>query len=306
MGGFFGSGGFALDATRAKRVPVSTADVAGVDVVLPSGASMTGHISSADGPVEGAYVAAIGTHGLSPASPGSDRSAADGSFVLRGLTEDDYTISDLIRPNLPYVRGYFDAESPQGFTEEYDLATVITIGDAATGSSYVPINPKRVVDSRSAVGVSGIFSANIPRTFQVAGVSPIPANAIAVTGNVTVVNQTSAGYVSLTPTPTTNPKSSTINFPLGDVRANNFTMPLDGAGRLSAVFKASAGKATHLIVDVTGFFVADDAHATYAPITPTRALDTRSGKGLTGRFVANHPRTLSVAGTRAFRPTRQP
>jgi hypothetical protein len=295
VGGFFGSGGYAIDATRAKRVTVSSADVTGVDVVLPSGASITGHISSLAGDVEGAYVAAIGTNGISPASPGADRTAADGTFVLRGLTEDDYTISVSFDPGTPYLRGYFDVDSPQGFTDDYNLATLISIGDAAVGSSFVPITPKRVVDSRSAVGVSGIFNANIPRTFQVAGVPGIPATAIAVTGNVTVVNQTSAGYVSLTPTATANPKSSTINFPLGDVRANNFTMPLDGTGKLSAVFKANAGKAAHLLVDVTGFFVEDDIHATYASMTPTRVLDSRTGTGLSGRFVANVPRTLNIA-----------
>jgi hypothetical protein len=167
------------------------------------------------------------------------------------------------------------------------------------GSSYVPIAPLRVVDSRTPTGVPGIFRANIPRTFQVAGVGNIPADAVAVTGNVTVVGQNAGGYVSVTTASATNPTSSTINFPLGDNRANNITIPLAGNGKLSAVFKAPAGKATHLIVDITGYFLAGDEDATYSTVTTVRVLDTRPGigTGLAGAFSAGTPRKVTIAGT---------
>ncbi|MFL5725375.1 MAG: hypothetical protein ACJ77F_03480 [Chloroflexota bacterium] len=163
------------------------------------------------------------------------------------------------------------------------------------GSSYVPIPPVRVLDTRTATGLSGVFSANVPRSFQVANTPGIPANAVAVTGNVTVVNQTAAGYVSITPNPVVSPQSSTINFPLGDVRANNVTTPLNGTGKLAAVYKASAGKSTHIVVDITGYFLAGDQEGTYSTITPVRVLDTRTSTGLIGPFLANQPRTLSIA-----------
>ena len=51
-----------------------------------------------------------------------------------------------------------------------------------------------------------------------------------------------------------NPTTSTINFPLGDTRANNFTVVLSGTGSLSGVYKAPAGAKTHLIVDVSGYY----------------------------------------------------
>jgi hypothetical protein len=58
----------------------------------------------------------------------------------------------------------------------------------------------------------------------------------------------------VTPTPIANPSTSTINFPLGDVRANGLAGRINGAdGRSSAVFVASSGK-TEFIVDVTGYF----------------------------------------------------
>ena len=171
----------------------------------------------------------------------------------------------------------------------------------ATGSSYTPIPPRRVLDTRPAyaIGLSGRFSANVPRSWQVAGVGAIPANAIAVTGNVTVVSQTAAGYLSVTPGPVTNPPSSTINFPLGDTRANNVTVPLS-EGKLAATYKALAGRTTHLIFDVTGYFTAGDADATYQPLPPIRALDSRVGTGLAGKFVPDKPRQLNITGLAAI------
>ncbi len=182
------------------------------------------------------------------------------------------------------------------------------------GSSYVPIPPVRVLDTRPGfqIGLSGAFQANTPRTFQVGGGAfGIPSNAIAVTGNVTVANQTGAGYLSVTPTSVVNPMSSTVNFPLGDTRANNLTVPLAPNGKLAAVYKAQAGKTTHLIVDITGYFLPGDEDATYAPITPVRALDSRFGIGLAGTFAEGVPRQLNITGLAAIpgrrdRDHRQP
>jgi hypothetical protein len=170
------------------------------------------------------------------------------------------------------------------------------------GSSYVPITPLRVLDSRPGqnIGLSGAFSVNVPRSWTVAGFGTIPSNAIAVTGNVTVANQTAAGYVAVTPNATPTPPSSTMNFPLGDVRANNFTVPLSSSGRLAAVYKAVAGNTAHIIVDITGYFLAGDVDATYATINPVRVMDTRpapSRIGPFGAFPANTPRTVQVGGT---------
>ena len=48
----------------------------------------------------------------------------------------------------------------------------------------------------------------------------MPSNATAVTGNLTVTQQTSLGFLYLGPNAANNPTSSTLNFPLGDDRAN--------------------------------------------------------------------------------------
>jgi hypothetical protein len=168
------------------------------------------------------------------------------------------------------------------------------------GSTYVPITPVRVLDSRIGTGVSGRFTASVPRDFVVAGFGggAIPSNATAVTANVTVTQQTAAGYVSITTTKTSTPTTSTINFPTGESRANNLTIPIPASGRLAAVYKAGGGKTTHLILDVTGYFVAGGGGEGYTPTAPVRLLDSRSGTGigLTGRFDSGTPRQLPIAG----------
>ena len=48
--------------------------------------------------------------------------------------------------------------------------------------------------------------------------------------------------------------TSVLNFPLGDVRANGVTLPLNASGRSWFVYKAPSGRTTHLILDVSGYF----------------------------------------------------
>jgi hypothetical protein len=52
-----------------------------------------------------------------------------------------------------------------------------------------------------------------------------------------------------------NPTSSTLNFPVGDNRANGVTVALGAGGTLSATYvAATAGPTAQVIFDVTGYF----------------------------------------------------
>ena len=161
---------------------------------------------------------------------------------------------------------------------------------------YVPITPARVLDTREDKGLANAFQANVPRTLSIAGANGIPADAVAVTGNLTVVTQSKGGYLSITKTPTANPTTSVLNFPVGDNRANGVTVPLNGSGDIAIVYKSSSGATAHVLLDVTGYFRESTSGASFFPVTPARILDTRSDKGLANAFQANVPRTLSVAG----------
>ena len=177
------------------------------------------------------------------------------------------------------------------------IGSTSAAASGAVGSTYTPLTPCRILDTRVGIGLSGVFLVNQPRTFAVVGQAGVPLGATAVTGNLTVTAQTSGGYLYLGPTPMSQPGSSTLNFPAGDNRANAVTVALGADGTLSLTFVAgSPGQATHAVFDVSGYFSNDPAGSTYIPLTPTRLLDTRSGNGLAGAFYSSSARTFPVIG----------
>jgi subtilase family serine protease len=163
-------------------------------------------------------------------------------------------------------------------------------------STFNPITPVRLLDTRTGNGSSGKIAANTPRTFQIGGRSVIPADATAVTGNLTVTGETNSWAVYLGPDPVAYPASSTINFKKGDIVANGVTVALSATGSLSATYMASSGNKTDLVFDVTGYFMANTAGQTYHPITPARIVDSRKSQGLAHKLTANTPATFMVRG----------
>ena len=172
----------------------------------------------------------------------------------------------------------------------YSLPGVVSQG------TYHAITPTRVLDTRYGTGgLSGPFTNHAARSFTVSGV---PSNATAVTGNLTVTGQTSSGYLYIGPVAANSPGSSTLNFPVGDDRANAVTVQLGAGGSLSITFVAPKdGPSAQAIFDVTGYFTPDTTGATYHAITPARALDTRYGTGgLSGPFTNHAARSFTVSG----------
>jgi hypothetical protein len=168
-----------------------------------------------------------------------------------------------------------------------------------TGATYVALTPARILDTRYGTGgLSGPFSSNVARTFQVTGHGGVPSNATAVTGNLTVTQQTNPGYLYVGPVAVNYPTSSNLNFPMNDDRANAVTVALGAGGSLSVTYVGLFGGSTaHVIFDVTGYFVPDTSGATYVALTPARILDTRDGTGgLSGPFHSHVARTFQVTG----------
>ena len=87
-----------------------------------------------------------------------------------------------------------------------------------TGATYMTVTPNRLVDSRPAakLGLASGLVAGTPKTFQVTGRAPgstaknIPANAIAVTGTLTVTAQTNNGYLYLGPSALAVPTTGSL------------------------------------------------------------------------------------------------
>jgi hypothetical protein len=190
-------------------------------------------------------------------------------------------------------------------TKTDDVISGHTTPFVSRSGSYYPISPIRLVDTRpSGIGPRGSLYGRAGYNFQIAGqkvglITPVPAAAIAITANVTITNQSAAGWLYLGPTVDSTPTSSTINFPKGDNRANGVTVALSPQGAVGAWYGAASGAATNLIIDVTGYFLAGTAGAGYVAYGPDRVMDTRPGSGvpgLTGPFVAGQHRVIQIAG----------
>ena len=82
----------------------------------------------------------------------------------------------------------------------------------------------------------------------------MPLDAVAVTGSLTVVGPTGAGWVIVGPGGSPLGSTSSINVPRGDIRANGFTSRTGGSGVLSMVYVGPKGTAANVILDVTGYF----------------------------------------------------
>jgi hypothetical protein len=126
---------------------------------------------------------------------------------------------------------------------------------------------------------------------------------VAVTGNLTVTNATSAGYVSLGPTMTTAPSTSTVNVAKGVNVANGVTVALS-AGKLALVWCGTAGSSADVIFDVTGYFTAGPGGLSFYGVIPVRLLDTAwPDLGLVGSFTSRAAQTFTVTGSSVGLPS---
>jgi hypothetical protein len=302
-GGWYSTGGITFDLITASAVSVASSDVTGKDIILPTALHISGTVrntAAAGLPNIDVYATVI-TSGL--------------GFSYWTTTLADGTYSIGVAPNKSYTLEFFDSSGPYlggfysngGITSDYGSASHISLTSTDVtgkdvvlpleGATYVPLTPARILDTRNGTGLSGPSGSHSARTFQVTGQGGVPAHATAVTGNLTVTGQTSKGFLFLGPNATNDPTSSTLNFPVGDDRANGVTVALGAGGTLSVTFVApNPGPTAHVLFDVTGYFVPNASGATYLALTPTRLLDTRNGTGLSGPSSSHAARTFQVTG----------
>jgi hypothetical protein len=87
----------------------------------------------------------------------------------------------------------------------------------------------------------------------IAGQCGIPATALSVSVNVTITQPTAGGDLRLYPAGSTLPPTSTINYRIGQTRANNGVVALGAAGDVGIRCDQTAGT-VHFILDVNGYF----------------------------------------------------
>ncbi|MEZ5259839.1 MAG: hypothetical protein R2705_24025 [Ilumatobacteraceae bacterium] len=147
--------------------------------------------------------------------------------------------------------------------------------EVSIAGRYESAAPQRVLDSRRQAG--GTLIPDRPVSLPLA--DRIPADAIAVVLNVTVVGAATPGYVTVWPGGT-RPEVSTVNADhAGQVVANLATVPVADGG-----VQLVASMSTDLVVDLVGWYrLAEPRFVSagrFVPISPRRAVDTRSGAPL--------------------------
>lgn len=124
------------------------------------------------------------------------------------------------------------------------------------GQQFYTVTPCRVLDTREITGPYGgpaLSSTNGPRTFVLAGTCSLPADASAVSINVTVTGASEAGDLRLYPGATVAPLASAINYASGQTRASNAVVALGVGGTLTIQCDQPSGS-VQAIVDTNGYF----------------------------------------------------
>ncbi len=123
----------------------------------------------------------------------------------------------------------------------------------AGGSSFYPVTPCRVVDTRNPDGPFGgpEMEPGATRSFTIpASACYIPPTAVAYSLNVTVVPDGKLSYLTAWPTGVPQPYVSTLNSFDGSVVANAAIVPAGTNGAVN-VFVTDR---THVILDINGYF----------------------------------------------------
>jgi hypothetical protein len=277
-----------LNAQTNDIYPVLAAQSLNFSATVPPGAftgtiqalgDPTGVIEGVDGWAGGAQ--AFGVYGLTDAGVGVTGESSTGVGLYarasgRLLQDANPALYPLVdsgqAPN--YVPGLFEQvrdtngvlwiHNKAGAWRRVNTARV----DTAVGDG-TPFKPFRIVDTRSGLyngatsaANKGPFGTNTSKTFTItgtgSGAQSIPADAIAVFGNLTVVSFTGSGWLTIAPAGAgTNPLSdpSSVNFAAGmqPAIANSFLCGLNSSGQLTVYVEVSSGSAINYIIDVTGY-----------------------------------------------------
>ncbi len=172
-------------------------------------------------------------------------------------------------------------------------------------SSFRALSPTRLMETRVGEPTTadgqfwqqGMLPAGSVSQLTVTGRGGVPGDASAVALNVTVTGPQAAGYVTVFPCGSAQPTASNLNYQSGQTIPNAVIARV-GVGGAVCLF---ASAASHLVVDVGGYFTAGSL---FSSLVPARLLETRVGEVTTidGQFwqhgirAAGSVTQLTVAG----------
>jgi hypothetical protein len=173
-----------------------------------------------------------------------------------------------------------------------DTTAAAATAPATAPAGFVPLVPKRVLDTRDPTlgGTSGKLGAG--RTVSIDVSQIVPSDAVATVLSVTATGSCKPGYLTVFACGA-RPATSNINYELGRTTAGVAITTMT-SGK-ACIF---ASNATDVVVDVMGAFTPGGDR--FHPLAPTRWLDTRGGSvqldQITGARVAPTQTQVSIRG----------
>jgi Cysteine-rich secretory protein family len=163
-----------------------------------------------------------------------------------------------------------------------------------------PLTPARIMDTRTFHGGAGRFGVGTTVELPVRGFGGVPADATAVTMNLTAVDPATEGFITAYPCGDRPFVSSLNTYPL-QTRPNLVMVPLSASGSVCLYSTVE----TDIVIDVNGYFATAGSRQ-FAALQPIRILDTREGdpvlNGNLGgtRLTAGQPLRIMIAGQRGI------
>jgi peptidoglycan LD-endopeptidase LytH len=232
-------------ATDARPAPVSVIPLS-VDVVALAGLP----VGQVEAVVVNVTVVDAGADLFLTVWPsGQDRPGTSNLNVRAGQT----------RPNLVVSKVGVDGRIQLAIGGAFADVLVDLQGWFAKGGGYRSIGPTRLLDTRS--------TKTRLKPGEVVDVATNLAPGQGAIVNVTGVDPTSAGFITLWPSGAPKPDTSNLNLAAGETAANLAIVATGIGGKLSF----SSSTSTDLLVDIIGSVSAAD----FRPVGPKRLLDSR-------------------------------
>jgi CSLREA domain-containing protein len=218
-------------------------------VTIPNGALAIVGNATTVGPQAGGYLTLFPANAAQPLVASSNYNAGqvvNGPFSVGLAPNGEFNIFSFATTDLVVdVLGYYSSEAND-------------VNGAGLLFNPLP-KPVRLLETRANQAV-GCYLPGLPLISGVENTQPargacdgvtIPANALGVVGNATVVTPNAAGFLTLWPSTALRPLVATANYNAGDIGNRHFIVGL-GAG--DGAFKLFSSATSHLVVDLSGYF----------------------------------------------------
>ncbi len=155
---------------------------------------------------------------------------------------------------------------------------------AILNASYQPAGldvdwARRVLDTRNGTGApKQQLGPDSELTLDIIPPNNTTADATAVVLNLTTVNPTEAGFLTVYPSGQSRPGTSNSNFVAGQTVAHLVTVPIGSDGNVK-IYNHSGS--LDVVADIVGLYRPSQSNG-FTAITPARVLDTRNGHGKVG------------------------